>query len=278
MTNPIFKWTGRKSRLLAKYEALNFFPDASQFDTFVDLFAGSGAVTCWVADRYPDKKLIFNDFNHEMMTMFEQLRDNWPEFSDCYKRLADKFIDTPIEERKALYNFYKCRYAYDYKKEGQAELAASLLVMMKINFNGMWKAYKKYDYRYSTPPGTVNYSPAIFSMQAVEQFREVLLRSTLLSQSFRDVIIPERSWVFADPPYRDCSVGYSDAFNDEDQHDLTTKLNECGSLFAESNKEVGDQFWDTRFPKEYIHFLDHKYTCGRGETVTAVTEVLIKNY
>ena len=58
MTKPLYKWTGGKGRLLKKYTNLGFFPDPSEFDTFVDLFFGAGAVTCWVADMYPDKKLI----------------------------------------------------------------------------------------------------------------------------------------------------------------------------------------------------------------------------
>ena len=68
MVKPLFKWTGGKGRLLQKYTDLGFFPDPSQFDTFVDLFFGAGAVTCWVADMYPDKNLIINDLNTEMMT------------------------------------------------------------------------------------------------------------------------------------------------------------------------------------------------------------------
>lgn len=278
MTSPMFKWTGRKSRLLKKYEALNFFPDPSQFDTFVDLFAGSGAVTCWVADRYPDKNLIFNDFNPELMAMFSQLRNNWSEFKGEYERISEHFLETAIEDRKELYNTYKCRYAFDYADISEVELTASLLVMMKINFNGMWKSYKKYGERYSTPPGVVNYNSNAFDLETVEKFRDVLLRATILSLSFEDVPVPENSWVFADPPYRDCTVGYANEFNDEHQHALTQVLLRSNGLFAESNKEVGDGFWTERFPENFIHYIDNKYTCGVGDTVTAVTEVLIKNY
>jgi len=49
-------------------------------------------------------------------------------------------------------------------------------------------------------------------------------------------------------------------------------------LYAESNKETGDGFWEGHFPADNIHFLDHKYTCGHGGAVNPVTEVLIKNY
>ena len=53
------RWQGSP----APYTDINFFPEADQFDTFVDLFFGGGAVTMWVAEMYPDKKLIINDLN-----------------------------------------------------------------------------------------------------------------------------------------------------------------------------------------------------------------------
>jgi site-specific DNA-adenine methylase len=278
MAKPLYKWTGGKGRLLAKYTDLGFFPDPSQFDTFVDLFFGAGAVTCWVAERYPDKKLIINDLNTEMMTIMFQMRNNWTEFRDHYLRISEVFINTPQDRRKALYNCYKKRYAWKYQWLSEAELAANLLVMMKTNFNGIWQSYIMYGRRYSTPPGHINYKPSIFEVTKLEEFRDVLLRATVLNCSFEDVVIPEHSWVFADPPYRDTKKMYSDQFTDELQSQLAAFLQSQDCLYAESNKEIGDGFWTSHFPDAQIHFLDHKYTCGHGAAVNPVTEVLIKNY
>ena len=278
MVKPLFKWTGGKGRLLQKYTDLDFFPDPSQFDTFVDLFFGAGAVTCWVAERYPDKKLILNDLNTEMMTMMLQMRNNWTEFKDNYLRISEVFINTPQDERKELYNTYKKQYAWEYKSMTESEIAASLMVMLKTNFNGIWQGYIMYGRRYSTPPGHINYKPTLFDINKVEQFRDVLCRATVLNVSFDEVVIPERAWVFADPPYRDTKKMYSDQFDDELQSKLASYLQAQDCLYAESNKETGDGFWQSHFPEEYIHFLDHKYTCGHGGAVNPVTEVLIKNY
>ena len=278
MAKPLFKWTGGKGRLLRKYTDLNFFPEADQFDTFVDLFFGGGAVTMWVAEKYPDKKLIINDLNSEMMNMLLQIRNNWSEFRDHYLRVSEVFINTPQDRRKALYNCYKKRYAWNYKWLSEAEIAANLLVMLKTNFNGIWQGYKMYGGRYSTPPGHVNYKYSLFDIEKVEQFRDVLLRATVYNRSFEDVPIPPNSWVFADPPYRDTKKMYSDQFTDELQSRLAAHLQSQNCLYAESNKEIGDGFWTSHFTDAQIHFLDHKYTCGHGAAVNPVTEVLIKNY
>jgi len=279
MAKPLFKWTGGKGRLLQKYKDLNFFPDPSEFDTFVNLFFGAGSVTCWVAEMYPDKNLIINDKNTELVSVYTQMRDNWVEFKGEYLKLAEMFLDTPQDGRKELYNNHRDIYCFEYKQMTPAREAAMLLVMMKVNFNGIWKTYKKFGGRYSTCPGGINYKESVFDIQKLELFRDVLCRATVYNRSFEDVPIPERSWVFADPPYRDTNKAmYSDQFDDDLQSNLAEFLQSHNCLYAESNKEIGDGFWASHFPDAHLHFLDHKYTCSPIGVHNQVTEVLIKNY
>lgn len=278
MVKPLFKWTGGKGRLLQKYTDRQFFPENNEFDCFVDLFFGAGAVTCWVADRYPDKPIIINDLNTELMLVYTQIRNNWAEFREEYVRTYERFLSTPEDKRKSLYNAYKKDYCWAYEALTDVELAASLLVMLKTNFNGIWQGYIMYGRRYSTPPGHINYKPTLFDVGKVEQFRDVLRRCELNNLSFEEVDIPDRSWVFADPPYRDTKKMYSDQFTDELQTQLANHVQTKAHLYAESNKETGDGFWQSHFPENNIHYLDHKYTCGHGGAVNPVTEVLIKNY
>jgi DNA adenine methylase Dam len=278
LVKPLFKWTGGKGRLFQRYHELGFFPHPDEFDVFVDLFFGAGAVSCWVHNLYPDKPLIINDLNSELINMLMQIRNNWAEFKDNYQRIVEVFLNTPVDRRKALYNCYKKRYAWNYDHLSEAEIAANLLVMLKTNFNGIWQSYIMYGRRYSTPPGHINYKASIFDIEKVEQFREMLQRATIYNTSYINVPIPENAWVFADPPYRDTRKMYSDQFVDEDQVRLAQFLQEHDCLYAESNKEIGDGFWEEHFPDTPINYLDHKYTCGHGAAVNPVTEVLIKNY
>ena len=107
----------------------------------------------------------------------------------------------------------------------------------------------------------------------------MLCRAIVYNRSYEDVPIPEHSWVFADPPYRDTDKGmYSDQFDDAMQAELALHLRTSDCLFAESNKDTGDGFWQEHYPNENLIFLDHKYTCGQGGAVNPVTEVLIMNY
>ena len=211
MVKPLFKWTGGKGRLFQKYNDLNFFPHPDEFDTFVDLFFGAGAVSCWVNNLYPDKKLVINDLNSEMVLIYTQIRDNWPQFKDEYLRTVDKFLSTPLDERKTNYLRHKWDYCWHYDCLLPCEQAATLLVMLMTNFNGIWVShYKKWNLRYGTPPGHMNYKESKFDVTKLEMFREMLLRATVYSLPFDCVPIPDNAWVYADPPYRDTGKMYSD--------------------------------------------------------------------
>jgi len=278
MVKPLFKWTGAKNRLLEKYNNLNFFPNETEFDTFVDLFSGGGCVFLWVANRYPDKKLIINDLNTELVTMYLHIRNDWDKFFPYYETYVKEFMKGTPSERKKVYDSYKPVYCHQYKDYDPIQISALLLVMLKTNFNGIWKSYIKWNNRYSTPAGTMTYKESLFDYGNLIQFRDVLRRAEVLNVSYDEVVVPERSWVFADPPYRDSEKMYSDQFDDDDQVRLAEYLLKNDCLYAESNKEIGDGFWNNLYPEENINYLDHKYTCGAGDSTKNVTEVLIKNY
>lgn len=162
------------------------------------------------------------------------------------------------------------------------ELSANLLTMMKVNFNGIWLTYKKYGLRYSTAPGHINYKPTVFDVTEVEKFRDLLRRCTLINRSFEEVEIPEKSWVYADPPYREtCDTQYAGTFNDKKQvllSDILRNVEARGGLFCLSNKDLKDGFWEEQFSPSQIHRIPNKFTCGHGRAVNEVIEVLIKNY
>ena len=91
------------------------------------------------------------------------------------------------------------------------------------------------------------------------------------------------TYFYADPPYRDSIVEYDGNFSDVEQVRLAQFLKDAsaaGSWFSESNKEIGDSFWQNLFPSpEYtIHDVSARYTAGRGTSVLNVKEVLITNF
>ena len=273
---PMFKWTGSKQRMLEQY-APHFFPDG-EFTRFVDLFAGGLTNSLWVYEKYPDKEFVLNDWNGELVLLYATLADNVDEVIAEWFKCVQRWLSLEPVDRKQYY--YDLREIYCLQNEGKSDvyLSALLLFMLQVNFNGMWKAYKKCNERYSTPPGTCLQKQQFFDVNKITRVANFLKKATICNGDFASVNIKEGDWLYADPPYRDSVVLYQGGFNEDDQVRLARFLTESGCKFAYSNKHIGDTFYSDNFVGCNIIDMAAKYTAGRGTSTLDVTEVLVTNY
>ena len=273
---PMFKWTGSKQRMLEQY-APHFFPDG-EFTRFVDLFAGGLTNSLWVYEKYPDKEFVLNDWNGELVLLYATLADNTDEVIAEWFKCVQRWLSLEPVDRKQYY--YELREIYCLQNEGKSDvyLSALLLFMLQVNFNGMWKAYKKCNERYSTPPGTCLQKQQFFDVNKITRVANFLKKATICNGDFASVNIKEGDWLYADPPYRDSVVLYQGGFNEDDQVRLARFLTESGCKFAYSNKHIGDSFYSDNFVGCNIIDMAAKYTAGRGTSTLDVTEVLVTNY
>lgn len=272
----MFKWTGSKQRMLEQY-APHFFPDG-EFTRFVDLFAGGLTNSLWVYEKYPDKEFVLNDWNGELVLLYATLADNVDEVIAEWFKCVQRWLSLEPVDRKQYY--YDLREIYCLQNEGKSDvyLSALLLFMLQVNFNGMWKAYKKCNERYSTPPGTCLQKQQFFDVNKITRVANFLKKATICNGDFASVNIKEGDWLYADPPYRDSVVLYQGGFNEDDQVRLARFLTESGCKFAYSNKHIGDTFYSDNFVGCNIIDMAAKYTAGRGTSTLDVTEVLVTNY
>lgn len=272
----MFKWTGSKQRMLEQY-APHFFPDG-EFTRFVDLFAGGLTNSLWVYEKYPDKEFVLNDWNGELVLLYATLADNVDEVIAEWFKCVQRWLSLEPVDRKQYY--YELREIYCLQNEGKSDvyLSALLLFMLQVNFNGMWKAYKKCNERYSTPPGTCLQKQQFFDVNKITRVANFLKNATICNGDFASVNIKEGDWLYADPPYRDSVVLYQGGFNEDDQVRLARFLTESGCKFAYSNKHIGDSFYSDNFVGCNIIDMAAKYTAGRGTSTLDVTEVLVTNY
>ena len=272
----MFKWTGSKQRMLEQY-APHFFPDG-EFTRFVDLFAGGLTNSLWVYEKYPDKEFVLNDWNGELVLLYATLADNADEVIAEWFKCVQRWLSLEPVDRKQYY--YELREIYCLQNEGKSDvyLSALLLFMLQVNFNGMWKAYKKCNERYSTPPGTCLQKQQFFDVNKITRVANFLKKATICNGDFASVNIKEGDWLYADPPYRDSVVLYQGGFNENDQVRLARFLTESGCKFAYSNKHIGDSFYTDNFVGCNIIDMAAKYTAGRGTSTLDVTEVLVTNY
>ena len=273
---PMFKWTGSKQRMLEQY-APHFFPDGA-FTRVGDLFAGGLTNSLWVYEKYPDKEFVLNDWNGELVLLYATLADNADEVIAEWFKCVQRWLSLEPVDRKQYY--YELREIYCLQNEGKSDvyLSALLLFMLQVNFNGMLKAYKKCNERYSTPPGTCLQKQQFFDVNKITRVANFLKNATICNGDFASVNIKEGDWLYADPPYRDSVVLYQGGFNDDDQVRLARFLTESGCKFAYSNKDIGDGFYERNFEGCNVLEMSAKYTAGRGTSTLDVTEVLVTNY
>ena len=285
MIQPLFKWTGGKNRMRKKY-GVDFWPD-EDFSVFVDAFYGGGAVTHWVAEKYPNVDFIINDANTELVELYRQLRDSPEAFIDIVNTLEETYLFIDHEDnkqRKAYYNTIKLEYIDGYGDP--VKDAASLFFMMKINFNGWWKVYNYSKGMYATPPGTVHHKEP-FIDKGLLRATSAFFRNRVINiqnGDFATIMPPtdSKAYLYFDPPYRDSTTVYTtDGFDDKDQIRLCEFMQYCdtlGHMVSMSNKEIGDGFWQHHLGNMDILEYEAKYTAGRGVTTNDVKEILVRNF
>ena len=212
------------------------------------------------------------------MLLYATLADNADEVIAEWFKCVQRWLSLEPVDRKQYY--YELREIYCLQNEGKSDvyLSALLLFMLQVNFNGMWKAYKKCNERYSTPPGTCLQKQQFFDVNKITRVANFLKKATICNGDFASVNIKEGDWLYADPPYRDSVVLYQGGFNEDDQVRLARFLTESGCKFAYSNKHIGDSFYSDNFVGCNIIDMAAKYTAGRGTSTLDVTEVLVTNY
>lgn len=266
---PLFKWTGSKQRMLKQYANLWHPKDVTYF---VDMFAGGLTNTLEIAKTFPNATIHINDKNAELIQLYTDLANNADKvIADWRKCVELWFISEDKDARKEMY--YGLRDAYCI-----AQNSGVLLFMLSVNFNGMWKTYKKCNYLYSTPPGTCTQKRSFFNEQNIRDVATLLSRCIISCESYDNLVLTSNAFVYADPPYRDSIVDYQGGFTETDQVKLASFLVNSKSKYAYSNKDIGDGFFTANFPNAHIHKCSATYTAGRGTSINKVNEVLITNF
>lgn len=274
---PLFKYAGSKQKMLPLYEP--YFHPVEPFTRFVDLFAGGMSMTFWMFDHYPNIEYVVNDFNEELVLLYNTLQSHEDEVIKEWQKCVDKFLILTVEDRKTYYYSLREEYTLHYVGKPVTRLAGILLFMMQTNFNGMWVSYIKCNKRYSTSPGSCNQKAAFFDPQRIRDVAAFLRKAKVSCEDFMNVDIREGDFLYADPPYRDSRLDYKGDFGGEKQAALAEFLLNSGNLFAYSNKDVHDGWYEKHFPNTNIYDLTTGYGAGGAiQVFTPVSEVLITNF
>lgn len=273
LVSPFVKWVGGKRQLMGSI--MEFIPKGINRHTYVEPFIGGGAVLFHIQP----KNAIINDFNSELINVYNVIKENLHELiSDLKKHKNDSEYFYAIRELDRSESF---------EKISRVQRASRLIYLNKTCFNGLYRVNNAGEFnspfgRYKNP-NIVN-EPVLKAVSSYLKSNNV----QILNKDYEDILkdIDQDSFVYLDPPYYPISessnfTGYiQGGWNMFDQvrlREACDDLTRRGIKFLLSNSAssfIKDQY------KEYnIHTVKAIRSINadaekRGE----IEEFLIRNY
>ncbi len=259
---PFYMWAGGKTRLIKYYR--DVWPVTEGFTSYVEPFFGGGAVFCWMTNEHGHLTGTIGDRNVEVMGLLAEIRDHPRPFLDRVSRLVERYLAIPDHpDRKRWY--YELRQAY-WNRPGPA----TLYVLMRLGFNGIWQTCQGSGGLFGTPAGLLRHRVAeqVFDADLITTWSRALSDVTIHAGSYESLELPGRALIYLDPPYRHSFTTYSTGFDDADQEALVAwfiAAADAGHRVLLSNRSpVGDTFFEERLGDVAdFHYFDVVYTAGR---------------
>jgi DNA adenine methylase len=280
LPRPLLKWAGGKRALLKHIRSrMHEFPGR-----YIEPFIGAGAVFFSLPAETPK---IGNDFNKELMEMYEIVRDSPNELLAALRR--------HINEKNHFYEVRSWDRQSGFMDRSAVERAARLIFLNKTCFNGLYRVNSRNEF--NVPFGSIK-NPDFVAESNISAVSEYLnhrsrgrLSSTLLRGDYQVATRQAREgdFVYLDPPYDPLSttasfVSYQQGgFSREDQErlrDEILRLTELGVNVLASNSDtdfVSRLFEDRnifRVSRVRTHRSISANTASRGST----SELLVDNY
>lgn len=278
---PFLKWAGGKRSLLAEIRLRT--PEYS--GAYIEPFLGAGAV---LFDQQPNQRKIVSDYNHNLIEVYEVIRDKPSELLDALR-----------SHENSEAHYYEVR-AWDrepgFSKLDKIARAARFIYLNKCGYNGLYRVNSRGEmnvpYGSSVNPDYINET----TIRAVSEFLsqrdpEGNFYTNISAGDYRQTLEVAQAgdWVYIDPPYAPISatasfVAYSqDGFTNDDQktlRDEVVKLTERGVFVLLSNSYVPaiEQLYT-----ETGHFEIETVSVRRAIAASSssrgnVDEVLVNNY
>jgi DNA adenine methylase len=270
---PFLKWVGGKRQLMPRI--IEHLPKNIKEYKYIEPFIGGGAV---LFDLQP-KNAIINDFNEELINVYNVIKNNHDELiADLkkHKNEAEYFYEIRGLDRKG-----------EFQELTEIQRASRIIFLNKTCFNGLYRVNNAGEFnspfgRYKNP-NIVN-EPTLKAVNKFLNNNNIEIKSGDYSEVLKRT--DKKCFVYLDPPYYPISesssfTGYvQGGWNVFDQIDLKTacdELNKKGVKFLLSNSSaefIKDLYKDYKTTIVRANRAINSNGADRGE----VEEVLISNY
>jgi DNA adenine methylase len=268
---PFLKWVGGKRQLMPAIKEL--IP--KNYTNYYEPFIGGGAV---LFDLQP-KKAVLNDFNDELINVYQTIKENPEELiSDLktHKNESDYFYDLRVLDREETF-----------ENLSNIKKASRVIFLNKTCYNGLYRVNNSGEF--NSPFGRYK-NPNIVNETTIRAVSKYLNTNdiTILNKDFEEALkgIKKGSFVYFDPPYHPVSAssnftgyvqGGFDMYEQVRLRDLCDKLDKEGVKFLLSNSAtlfIEDLYKDYKISYVKANRSINSNAKKRGE----VDEVLIHNY
>lgn len=270
---PIIKWVGGKRQLLEQIK--DRMP--THYNKYFEPFFGGGALFFHLA---PETAII-NDFNPQLINMYNQLKSNLPSFINLINCYQSQYNNLSTTQEKANY-YYNIRSLYNenIKKNNMSiESAAQFLFLNKSGFNGLYRVNKKGEYNV---PCAKRDKLNLYETENIKKASNLLSKATLLCGDFETACAGAKKgdFVFFDSPYFDTFDTYQPGgFSEEDHIRLAAlfrRLTDNGVKCMLTNSNT--DFVKNLYGNYKIDVVDVKRMVNRDSNNRVGQEIIVRNY
>ena len=273
---PVLKWVGGKRQLISDIEPL--IP--KRISTYVEPFVGGGAVLF----HLQPKKAIINDYNQELMNVYQVIKDKPNELIEVLKEHKE------LNSEDYFYEVRSLDRSEDFERLSNVKKAGRIIYLNKTCYNGLFRVNRAGFF--NTPYGRYK-NPSIVDEVTIKAVSNYFISANIkfLTGDYKEALkrLRRGAFVYFDPPYMPISAsssftGYTEhGFDYEKQVELRDeclKLHNRGVRFLQSNSyspEILELYSDQKVFN--IEIVQAKRSINsqadkRGE----ISEVLIYNY
>jgi DNA adenine methylase len=267
---PFVKWAGGKRQLLP--ELLRYVPP--HFERYLEPFVGGGALFFELAPRLAsarEPRALLADVNERLIRTYQGVRDS---VQDVIALLRDYLHEEQF--------YYRMRER-SIDAQSDAEVAAWLIYLNKIGFNGLYRVNRQN--RFNVPFGR-HKNPTICDEQTLRACSRALARVELQVAGFEQTAERAQAGdlVYFDPPYVPLSVTSftrytSDGFDTDAQvrlRDVALRLKQRGVHVLLSNSSASSvrELYSRDF--EIVEVSATRNVNSKASGRGAVTELVIR--
>ena len=270
---PFLKWVGGKRQIMPSIVAL--LPENMEEYQYVEPFVGGGAVLF----HLQPKSAIINDFNAELINVYEVIKNN----------LHELVADLKKHQNESGY-FYQIRSwdrSEEFKQLTNVQRASRIIYLNKTCFNGLYRVNSAGEF--NVPFGKYR-SPNIVNEPTLIAVSEYLNSNhiAISCRDYEEVLkeLDKKSFVYLDPPYHPISessnfTGYVQG--GWDMYDQIRLREACDELTRKKIKFLLSNSAAPLIKEQYKNYTVQIVKANRavnsnGADRGEIDELLIRNY